>query len=577
MLRKKPYMDVARIARALFVSVNSPYSVEKLSLLDNLDWSSIAKSTINPELYDNPYLFGYDYACHYFLKKLSFDNDADRLHKEALQQFLVVESRISQVNHRIRYSSLSSDVEGIISYARRKIEHVLGDFPLAEFLGGCGWGPGATSTLKGSVATRDKKILEESISTTGRCLPIIRAFLTSDMSWMRARIGDSVSGNCSPLASEFHVTEDGRFASVPKDMNRRRSIDIQPTANLFLQKGIGKVIRRRLKCCGIDLDDQTRNQQLAKVAFQRSLCTIDLESASDSVSTELVRLLLPSDWYGWLDSLRTHSISLDGSSHSLSKFSAMGNGFTFELESLIFYALSWGVIRAESCDFESPISVYGDDIIVASKHYKRLSFVLSECGFIINDSKSFFEGPFYESCGKHYFKGFDVTPPIQKEAIDDGPAAVRCANRLWRWALRMGAGLCLDNVASQAFRDASTLAINYHQLRYLRKSIPLPRQPWWLEGDGGLISDTFGWSRYVPGEKTHGATVDIHGTLRLTLYSAFSRKRKGHAAAMLYDTLFVGRMSEQPTYGFVSPRGDVKWITSRRRVSLLLVDSPLWC
>lgn len=565
MSSKKPITDVARVSRALYLSVSSPYSLEKLKFLESGDWASISKSKIDPALYDNPSTFAYDYACHYFLKKLSFSGDVPRLHKDALQQFLAVEQRVADTNHKIRFSSLSSDVEGILSYAKRKIEAVLGDFVLSEFLEGCGWGPGATSSLKGTVATRDRKILEESISTTGRALPIIRAFLTSDMSWMRARIGDAVIGNCSPMASEFNVSEDGRFATVPKDMNRRRSIDIQPTANLFLQKGAGKMIRRRLKRCGIDLDDQTRNQNLAARAFSEGLCTIDLEAASDSVSTELVRLLLPTDWFKWLDSLRTHSISLDGSSHRLAKFSAMGNGFTFELESLIFYALCWGVVRAEAGDNDSPISVYGDDIIVASAHYGRVKTVLEECGFVINDTKSFFTGPFYESCGKHYFQGFDVTPPIQKEALDGGPAAVRCANRLWRWAHRMGAGLCLDGVASQPFEIAKSVALSYHRFRSLRKVVPLPRQPWWLEGDGGLIDTKF------------SAPCDRNGTYWLDLYCASVRKRRGDGAALLYDTLYVGRMSEMPSYGWVTPRGEVKWIIGRRRVVRLTMDSPQWC
>ncbi len=568
---KKPITDVERVAYALYKSVNSPYSHQKISLLDMGDWSTIAKSKIAPELYDSPSLFAYDYACHYFLKKLSFEGDTQRLHREALQQFLAVESRIKDVNHRIRYSPLSSGAEGVLSYARRKIESVLGDFKVPEFLEGCGWGPGSTSTLTVKSATRDNKILEESISVTGRSLPIMRAFLSSDSSWMRARLGADVVGNCSPMASEFHITEEGKFSTVPKDMNRRRSIDIQPTANLFLQKGIGKMIRRRLKRCGIDLDDQTRNQELAKRAYADALCTIDLEAASDSVSTELVRLLLPSDWYEWMDRTRTHTIRLDKDlpPHRLAKFSAMGNGFTFELESLIFYALCWGVVRAESGDVCTPISVYGDDIIVASCHYERVTAILNECGFIVNEEKSFSTGPFYESCGKHYFRGFEVTPPIQKEALDSGPAATRCANRLWRWAHRMGAGLCLDDVAFQAFEAAYDVALSHHTFRYLRKAIPLPLQPWWLEGDGGVISED-----WVPtASKKRGLRPD---TLVLTLYAAEVKKRRGRESALLHDTLSCERMSEKPSYGWVTPRGVVKWITCKRRVTPLHVGSPVW-
>jgi hypothetical protein len=347
-------------------------------------------------------------------------------------------------------------------------------------------------------------------------------------------------------------------------MNRRRSIDIQPTANLFLQKGIGKMLRRRLKRCGIDLDDQSRNQLLAQQAYSAGLATIDLESASDTVSSELVRLLLPAEWYKWLDRFRTHSISLDGQSHKLAKFSAMGNGFTFELESLIFYSLCWAVVRAEANDYESPISVYGDDIIVSSVHFERVSVVLTECGFILNGDKSFSDGPFYESCGKHYFKGFDVTPPIQKEVIDSGPSSIRAANRLWRWAFRMGSGLCLDSVASQAFEVASDLVVQHHQFKHLRKAIAVPVQPWYLEGDGGLITNNdFG--------------SDRNRIVRIPLYRAVSKRKRGIESALLHETLHVGRMSELPSYGYVTPRGDVKWTIGLRRVALVPIGSPLWC
>lgn len=572
MSSKKQYTDVARVARALFESVSSPYSAAKSKLLAAGDWSEIARSKITPAAYDIPYLFARDYACHSFLKKLSFDHDALRLHEEALQQFLSVESGVARTNHRLRYSSLHSDAEGILSYAKRKIERVLGDFDVGEFLEGCGWGPGSTSTLRGDRSTVDIKVLERAISVTGRALPIARAYLSSDASWMRARLGDSVAGPCSPMSGEFHVSEDGRFATVTKDMNRRRSIDIQPTFNLFLQKGVGKMIRRRLKRCGIDLDDQSRNQSLAQSAYSAGLCTIDLESASDTVSHELVRLLLPAEWYAWMDKLRTHQILLKkGLSHRLHKFSAMGNGFTFELESLIFYSLCWAVVRCEADDVDSPISVYGDDIIVAAKHFERVRFVLTQCGFTINDTKSFWEGPFYESCGKHFFKGFDVTPPIQKEAITDSPSAVRCANRLWRWAHRMGAGLCLDNVAFQAFGVASGLAREKCQFKYMRKVVSLPTQPWWLEGDGGLISDVM-------------ASSDVNGIMRLPLFVSSSRKRKGYADALLHESLrslefvpYEERLDSMPSYGYVTPRGDVKWSISGRRVYVQERACPEWC
>jgi hypothetical protein len=84
----------------------------------------------------------------------------------------------------------------------------------------------------------------------------------------------------------------------------------------------------------------------------------------------------------------------------------MGNGFTFELETLVFYAL----VKA-CCSRESLVSVYGDDILFPAPHADRVDELLSFCGFEINLSKSF--GPpslFRESCGGHYFRGDNVKP-----------------------------------------------------------------------------------------------------------------------------------------------------------------------
>jgi hypothetical protein len=82
----------------------------------------------------------------------------------------------------------------------------------------------------------------------------------------------------------------------------------------------------------------------------------------------------------------------------------MGNGFTFELESLIFFA-----IASCSCD-AGIVSVYGDDIIVPSQYATDVMKNLEMCGFSLNWDKSFIDGPFRESCGGDYFEGFDIRP-----------------------------------------------------------------------------------------------------------------------------------------------------------------------
>jgi len=79
------------------------------------------------------------------------------------------------------------------------------------------------------------------------------------------------------------------------------------------------------------------------------------------------------------------------------------------------------------------VSVYGDDIILNSNCVHDLIDLFNYCGFEINRDKSFFKGSFFESCGKHYFNGCDVTPIFQREVIDSVPSLFRHYNRVVRW------------------------------------------------------------------------------------------------------------------------------------------------
>jgi len=90
----------------------------------------------------------------------------------------------------------------------------------------------------------------------------------------------------------------------------------------------------------------------------------------------------------------------------------MGNGYTFPLETLIFWAIARTCVRSGGI-----VSVYGDDIIVPSEDYEQLCYVLRAAGFSPNKTKSFSTGPFRESCGADYFYGIDIRPTYVKDVI----------------------------------------------------------------------------------------------------------------------------------------------------------------
>lgn len=232
-------------------------------------------------------------------------------------------------------------------------------------------------------------------------------------------------------------------STVEKNSKIDRTILKQPPGNNILQKAIGKAIRRKLKAVGIDLGNQGLNQELARVgSIYRSHATIDLSSASDTVNMRIVWELLPPDWYAELFALRCdrgvvlkkqngREIVCDEIEWHM--FSAMGNAYTFELESLIFYALA-----VATADEMGPsvgfISVYGDDIIVPNSIATAVCETLTRCGFLVNDKKTHIDGWFRESCGAHWYKGVDVSPFYIRTGLTELSSIMRLANQLRKWS-----------------------------------------------------------------------------------------------------------------------------------------------
>jgi len=222
------------------------------------------------------------------------------------------------------------------------------------------------------------------------------------------------------LPRDFVISRGNGMFTVPKSSIIDRVAAKEPELNMYCQKAVGDYIRRKLKRNGIDLNDQTVNQELAWEGSRNgTLATIDLSSASDSVTISLVQAILPLEWSMLLMELRSAEtlvpayVDTDGSSvpahwHINEMISSMGNAFTFELESLLFWVLT------RACAYftrtQGRISVYGDDIICPVGLKVSLESVLEFFGFTLNTKKTFWDGGFRESCGKHWHTGLEVTP-----------------------------------------------------------------------------------------------------------------------------------------------------------------------
>lgn len=223
--------------------------------------------------------------------------------------------------------------------------------------------------------------------------------------------------------------------TVPKNDVIDRVAAKEPDLNMFLQKCFGNQIRSSLRKKGIDLNDQTRNQELARRgSIDGSLMTVDLSSASDSVTYELVKRVLPPNWFYYMDLVRSPVTLIDGVEHVNQMFSSMGNGYTFELESLLFYAITRAT--AYFYGIRGTISVYGDDIIAPTALKEPLFRALAVSGFTPNSEKSHFEGNFRESCGKHWNGGLDVSPFYLRRPFKRVSDLILTLNQLTGWASR---------------------------------------------------------------------------------------------------------------------------------------------
>jgi hypothetical protein len=363
--------------------------------------------------------------------------------KRGEEKFWQMELRCRETNATIDSRQLTADTWKVVHTARRKIERILGGVPKYRDLT-FSFGPGATTTVKGGRANAVAK-LDSRLACSQDSLSVVGSLLAQAPFWAWCQAGLPPSGawqvSKEEMASrlEEHLFQEGLISGplpdysssvfldisvhagkldfVPKDARSMRPIIVEPILNGFAQKGIGDYLKRRLKrCVGLDLKDQEPNKLAAlKGSLDGSIATVDLSSASDTVSWSLVSLLLPDDWLEFLALHRTGDVQVGEEAVQLEKFSSMGNAYTFELESLIFFSLAHSVCSVLGCD-SSVVRSFGDDIIVPTEAYSYLAATLQELGFLVNHEKSFSSGPFRESCGADWLNGKSVRPFYAKKA-----------------------------------------------------------------------------------------------------------------------------------------------------------------
>lgn len=432
---------VTRCFTRLAHEAATPFAYKMLRHLKNGDWRALCASAPRPGDYTHAPTYQADALVGCFFKKYADWDLGEDLVAKAMKSFSDTEEQCFRTNVRLAPFVVRDESPehngplGFINLVRKNVSRILGRIPnsvMGRF------GPGSTYGDIGALATLPDKMNSYPTMTLGAdcLLP-----LWDETAW--ARYGCNRLNLFTEYARRSpEVVRGNRFTTVPKDALKRRGICIEPSINLYYQLGLGGVIRDKLTRVGIDIPtSQARHQRLAqKASIDGSLATLDLSNASDTICYNLVKLLLPTEWFLLLDSLRSPLTFISGKWVRLNKFSSMGNGFTFELETLLFYCIALAVhehngFTGSSANYNVSnelISVYGDDIIVPTSIADDVIIALSFFGLTTNKEKSFTTGPFRESCGGDYFEGVDVRPHFLKESPNEPQQLIALANGLRR-------------------------------------------------------------------------------------------------------------------------------------------------
>jgi len=255
-------------------------------------------------------------------------------------------------------------------------------------------------------------------------------------------------------SAKKHSRTFSRLKFVPKDVTKSRSICMEPNVYMFAQQLCLDVVLKCMKRASasrfVDITDQSINREAARFGSLTGLVdTIDLSSASDSVSWDLVKSIFPPDLLVLLAATRTSKVQTpDGNIIPVKKFAPMGSALCFPTQCLVFTSVVVysAIARASGCWIGEPVhrdnpflkdipkfiseyfsrklrkmsprskayqpaSVYGDDICVDHKLTPYVTHLLSSLGFEVNLPKSFCGSQSVrESCGGYYYRGVDVTP-----------------------------------------------------------------------------------------------------------------------------------------------------------------------
>lgn len=361
-----------------------------------------------------------------FLKKYSDPlSDQSALEDITYEKFLAVNEHMANFGkdfivfpHGLtRPQSNTPMMDSILHRARALMHFVLTPFQDEEWFQHCKHGTGSSLGVSYSDTSLEAKstfpiTMTESVAT------LMDSYLLFDSQLNSALL---CFNEAIPTGRRYEIVRGSRATTVEKSDKIRRMIAVEPTGNMFFQQGLMSMMYERMASVGLDVARlPSQHVQRARAASVTSKeATIDWSSASDCVSSELLRWLLPPKWFRCCELVRSPEMAIRGHFVELNMFSTMGNAVTFPLETLVFWTLAHAVRlhRQGTCSSFpewnelKTCSVFGDDCILPTPDAPLFIEAATRVGFIINDEKSFYDDKgFRESCGGDFLHGDDVRP-----------------------------------------------------------------------------------------------------------------------------------------------------------------------
>lgn len=502
---RESYTDFYQKATFLCLeAIDTPYS---LYLLDNFKRGVVEFSAPDPSWYKSHTSYFKDAQAYALVGKnaqFKLVSDED-LEFKLVSDFFASEQRLKSVNERFSPIIVRKHPQWVDEVVNN-VQKLIGNGPNwsleeDEFF----FGPGSSYAIKGQhINLLDK--LERQPSISEGCKHFI-SFILENTTY-----SDHIDLDACTVVNHNY------FSWVPKKFDQLRGICIENDLNVVGQKFVGNRLRKSLRRKAYDLNNQhalhkeaVRLCSLVHNSAERlPLATRDLRNASNSIARNVVKYCFPPIWHHAMNLTRSHKTQIGNLIHENELFSSMGNGFTFEMETILFLAVLMTLphndfLRKEGTQIVGHISVFGDDIICHEDDVALLDERLLYLGFEINHEKSFATGPFKESCGADFWDGHDVRPIYLRGNNDDEnniESVYGLANKIRRISRRIF-GRCPER---------SRFARAY---KYCRNRLPTQ---FWIkgpeygaigDGDSGLIEfkPTSWYSRHVDNSLKQGNSI----------------------------------------------------------------------